>query len=143
MGKSLFAFQLIFLGLLVYFADYKMIVTDIYLLILFLLVLAFVFYAFLSLSLELYSPFPEPVENHKLVTEGAYRLIRHPIYTALALVGFFLMTSNFNLISASIFALLLITFEITADFEEKAIAKRDSSYREYQKDTKKFIPWIY
>jgi len=142
-SKLLFLFQLVFLGILLYFADYSYIFGNTFTLIFLLGIAILGFYSFFSLRLELFSPFAEPVENHRLVTEGAYRYVRHPMYAVYALTGILLLLSNTELKNAVAFVLLLFTLEITAGIEEKLLAEKDGRYREYQKITKKFLPFIY
>ena len=80
---------------------------------------------------ELYSPFLKPIENHKVVTVGAYKYTRHPMYTVFALVGFLLTISNPNLLTGVLFVLLLIVPGVTADKEENLPAERNDKYRGY------------
>lgn len=143
MGKVLVLLQTIFLGLLFYFANYNVVLNDNYFVVSLILIILFGFYSYTSLKKELYSPFVEPVENHKLVTIGAYKYIRHPMYTVFALAGLLLALSNFDLKTGAIFILLLIVLEVTAYKEERLLAEKDSNYREYQRITKKFIPFVY
>ena len=143
MGKLLFVLQLVLIATLLYFADYEVLLSNPYLFVPLFLAIIFGFYAYWSMKAEIYSLFPEPVENHKLVTVGAYRYTRHPMYAVYALVGLLLMLSNFQLKTSVLFVLLLVVLEVTADIEEKLLSKKHPKYREYQKITKKFIPFIY
>ena len=79
-----------------------------------------------------------------LVTIGAYRYIRHPLYSSLLLLG---MGTYFK--DVSIFATILLVVEIiflyfTARIEEKEnLIRFGESYAAYMKHTRMFIPFIF
>jgi protein-S-isoprenylcysteine O-methyltransferase Ste14 len=79
-----------------------------------------------------------------LVTIGAYRYIRHPLYSSLLLLG---MGAYFK--DVSIFATILLVVEIiflyfTARIEEKEnLIRFGESYAVYMKHTRMFIPLIF
>lgn len=80
------------------------------------------------------------LDDHKLITEGPYKYIRHPIYTALFAI--FLGT---QLITPSWFSLLLIPLYLyirwQAQKEEKLLSSVFSgSYSDYQKKTGRLFP---
>lgn len=84
------------------------------------------------------------IEDHRLVTEGLYRHIRHPIY-----LGETLRNLGFVMIPSSLYGMLLITVAtifllFRIEIEEKMlIDKFGEEYREYQRNTNKLIPYIY
>jgi protein-S-isoprenylcysteine O-methyltransferase Ste14 len=85
----------------------------------------------------------EMPENHKLVTWGPYRYVRHPSYLAYFLMffGLFFMLLNF----LALLPLIAIPGYIKiTEYEEKLLIKRfGEKYIEYQKKTGKFIPKIF
>ena len=90
------------------------------------------------------TPFLQIVEDQRLVTDGYYKHIRHPIYLgeigrALGLV--ITLSSLYGLVFMIIgLVFLLIRIEI----EEKMLIEAfGEEYREYQRNTKKLIPYIY
>ena len=80
-------------------------------------------------------------KEHKLVTNGIYRWVRHPLYT----VGSFLFTS-FGLMADNWFIILLGALAFTAmairtpKEEANLIEKFGDEYREYMKRTGRFLP---
>lgn len=84
------------------------------------------------------------IGNHRLVTDGLYKHIRHPIY-----LGETIRNLGIVLIFSSIYGLLfiaaatpLLLFRIRN--EEKMLTKAfGDEYKEYQRKTKKIIPHIY
>jgi len=84
------------------------------------------------------------VESHRLVKDGLYSRIRHPIY-----LGETLRNLGFVTIPSSIFGVLLIAvatifllFRIRIE-EKMLIEVFGDEYREYQRNTKRMIPFIY
>jgi len=84
------------------------------------------------------------VESHRLVKDGLYKHVRHPIYLAETLRNF-----GFVLIFSSIYGVLFIAvgtifllFRIRTE-EKMLIEAFGEDYKEYQRNTKKLIPYIY
>lgn len=80
-------------------------------------------------------------QHHTLITTGPYRWIRHPFYTAAALMipASFLLTANwfFLAIGTAIFVLLAIR---TRKEEDNLIARFGDDYRNYIQRTGRFVP---
>ncbi|MCR9183298.1 MAG: isoprenylcysteine carboxylmethyltransferase family protein [Flavobacteriaceae bacterium] len=103
-----------------------------------LLSIIFLISAFLQLNKYL-SPFPTPVKNSKLVTQGVFAFSRHPIYTALILGVFSLgifFGSGYKLILAFV---IMLFFCFKTNYEEKKLIKQFPEYNEYKKNTGKFF----
>ncbi|MBC8506341.1 MAG: isoprenylcysteine carboxylmethyltransferase family protein [Chloroflexi bacterium] len=82
-------------------------------------------------------------EEHSLVIIGPYRWVRHPLYTAgfIYFIGLSLLSANWF-----IFLLILLTFAIllmrTPIEEAKLIERFGDEYRQYMKETGRYIPKI-
>ena len=89
------------------------------------------------------SPFPRPTAGAPLVESGAYRLIRHPIYSGLVLgaIGWGLFTGSIVAIATT--GLLFLLFEAKSRLEETWLLAMHPEYRAYQRRTKRLIPWVY
>jgi protein-S-isoprenylcysteine O-methyltransferase Ste14 len=84
-------------------------------------------------------------KNHKLKTNGFYKYIRHPSYTAslLSFIGFGISLNNWASLLVVI-TILLIAFLIRIKTEEEVLANYfGMKYLAYKKNTKKIIPFIY
>ena len=85
---------------------------------------------------------PAVKEHHQLVTTGPYAYVRHPIYSGLMLaaLGTALMTSIFGV---GIFIFTTIAFAWRMNKEEKIMLKLfPDQYPEYQKHTKRLVPFV-
>jgi protein-S-isoprenylcysteine O-methyltransferase Ste14 len=89
------------------------------------------------------SPFPRPIAGAPLVESGAYRLIRHPIYSGLVLaaIGWGLVTCSILAIATA--GLLFLLLAAKSHREEAWLAAIHPEYGAYQQRTKRLIPWIY
>ena len=83
--------------------------------------------------------------GHAVVERGAYRYVRHPSYTAAALIFFGVGAALANWISlATLSALVFIAFLYRVNIEERALlAVIGDPYREYMQRTKRFVPFLF
>lgn len=84
-------------------------------------------------------------DHHQLITHGAYRYIRHPLY-----MGYILLFLGYAFAFGSFFCTCIITifmFPLTKsrmDLEEKLLlANLGEKYTDYMKRTKRLLPKIY
>ncbi|MBI5952800.1 MAG: isoprenylcysteine carboxylmethyltransferase family protein [Chloroflexi bacterium] len=80
-------------------------------------------------------------KEHKLVTSGIYRWVRHPLYTvgAFLFVSFGLMADNWFIILLGALAFTVMAIR-TPKEEANLIEKFGDEYREYMKRTGRFLP---
>jgi protein-S-isoprenylcysteine O-methyltransferase Ste14 len=86
------------------------------------------------------SVFPTPVSGAQLVTNGAFKYIRHPIYAGIILGGAGLAIMMNNLLQLLVIIILFVLFEVKSDYEEQQLAKVFGDYEDYKKHTYKFFP---
>jgi len=86
------------------------------------------------------SPFPSPVKNANLITTGIFKYLRHPIYTGILLILFSVAIYNTSEYKLIISILLLILFQFKSKYEESRLIANFENYKNYMKDTGKFIP---
>lgn len=80
-------------------------------------------------------------KEHKLVTNGIYRYIRHPLYTfgSSMFVSFGMMADNWFIAALGVLAFILMAAR-TPKEEANLIEKFGDEYREYMKRTGRFLP---
>jgi len=83
-------------------------------------------------------------EDHRLITHGVYRIVRHPIYLGVLIVIFgvpvYASSLNGYLVMSVLIPIVLNRIRI----EERLLTDEfGDAYREYQETTKKVIPFIY
>lgn len=86
---------------------------------------------------------PHPKEDAQMVEHGAYRLVRHPIYSGIILGAFgwgLFMHSGLTLVLA---LLLFLLFDAKSRREEQWLAEKYANYSEYQSRVRKLIPFLY
>ena len=87
---------------------------------------------------------PVPKESARLITGGPYKYIRHPMYIAQVIAVIPLIYENYNLPRLYALILLVITLIFKLHYEEKRLIEHfGNSYIEYQKVSKKVIPFIF
>jgi len=85
---------------------------------------------------------PEIKHNACLVTHGIYKYVRHPMYFSL-LVAFFGFFIYGNLFTKLLYLLLFSVLFLKAKKEEKLWNEYDACYKEYKKNTKMIIPFLF
>ncbi len=86
---------------------------------------------------------PYPAEHGRLLRSGAYRLVRHPIYSGLILaaVGWAILQRGWLTLLYA--ALLFALFDLKARREEAWLAAKYPEYADYRRRVRKLIPFVY
>ncbi len=80
----------------------------------------------------------------RLVTEGPYHFIRHPMYASLLLSAWGIFFKLINLLSALLAVLVSLTLFLTAEYEERENLRNfGEGYTAYMQHTKRFIPFVF
>ncbi|MFA5972429.1 MAG: isoprenylcysteine carboxylmethyltransferase family protein [Lentimicrobiaceae bacterium] len=85
------------------------------------------------------------IENHELIETGLYKYIRHPGYFGQLIIFTGIATSLSNWLSVLLMIIPVLTgyiYRIKTE-ERFMIEQMGQKYIEYQKRTKRLIPWIY
>ena len=83
-------------------------------------------------------------KEHKLITRGIYRWIRHPLYTigSSFIISFGMMADNWFIAAFGILAFILMASR-TPKEEANLIEKFGDEYREYMKRTGRYLPRLF
>lgn len=80
---------------------------------------------------------------NRVVSTGAFRYVRHPLYLASILTYFGLAVSTASLFSLAVFAGIFVFYNYIASYEERLLeAKFGGEYNKYKKRTGKWLPRI-
>jgi protein-S-isoprenylcysteine O-methyltransferase Ste14 len=89
------------------------------------------------------TPLPYPKEQGRLVVTGAYRWVRHPIYSG----GIFLALGwagwGHGWLTLVYAAVLFVFFDFKSRREEKWLQEKYADYAAYQTRVRRLIPFIY
>jgi protein-S-isoprenylcysteine O-methyltransferase Ste14 len=90
-----------------------------------------------------FSPQLQLRQEHKLITTGPYRYVRHPLYTALFGFGLSLALLSANWIFVGFFILSLFGLGIRVPKEEKMLIEQfGDEYRNYMERTGRYGPRV-
>lgn len=99
-------------------------------------------WGFFSLG-DALTPFPQPLDGARLHQHGAYRYMRHPIYTGVILAGLGWALWWESWLGVLPTLALAIFFDRKAVYEEAWLRKKYDHYSDYARRVKKFIPGLY
>ena len=86
---------------------------------------------------------PYPKEDAVLVENGAFRFVRHPIYSGIIFGAFGWGLLNNSLLTLLFALVLIIFFDVKSRREEMWLSNKYSNYAAYQFRVRKLIPLIY
>lgn len=80
--------------------------------------------------------------DHQLITHGPYRWVRHPMYSALFLLGlgWLLLTANWFIGAPLIVGIVLVVLMRIENEEKVLINLFGAEYRDYMQNTGRFLP---
>ena len=92
-----------------------------------------------------WSPILEIRKEHKLITEGPYKYIRHPMYSMLWIwvICQWLILANWIVGIMGVLTWSILYFIRLPEEEKMMIEEFGQKYKDYMKKTKKIIPWVY
>lgn len=85
---------------------------------------------------------PMPKTGAVFVRNGPYRWIRHPMYTAVLLVGAGCAWASGTLFAWGLWIALATVLFAKATLEERWMAQAHRGYDAYRARTRRFLPWI-
>lgn len=81
-------------------------------------------------------------QDARLVTNGPYAFIRHPMYSAVMLMVWPLILDQYSLLRLTAVLVLTIDLIIKMVYEESLLRKHFSLYESYMRKTKRLIPFV-
>jgi protein-S-isoprenylcysteine O-methyltransferase Ste14 len=144
-GNLLVLGQFILLGLLILYPSNSInygafaLVVTIAIAVLLAMGLVILGLSFLALGKSL-TAHPIPAKQGELVTDGLYRLARHPIYTGVLAIGLAMTLSGGLFPHLLFFIALVILLNYKASFEEQLLRARYLDYASYAEKTGRFLP---
>jgi len=100
-------------------------------------------YAIQTIRLGNFNISPHVKPNGKLIAHGPYRLVRHPMYTAILLTCWPLVLGHFSYLRLGFVVGLTIVLIIKLHIEEQYLTMAFPAYLEYTKSSKKLIPFVW
>ena len=85
---------------------------------------------------------PAVRKSAKLVERGPYRLVRHPMYTALLLFMLSYVIADPTALSIQLWIALLVVLIVKSLYEESLLTRRFPTYVEYKQRTWRFLPYL-
>jgi protein-S-isoprenylcysteine O-methyltransferase Ste14 len=88
------------------------------------------------------SPLPEPMPGGTLVTEGAYRRCRHPLYQAVLICSLGVVLALGSLVHLGLLLALAIVLSLKARREERRLCQLFPGYQTYRASTPAIVPYL-
>lgn len=88
------------------------------------------------------TPSPIPKTTGELKTSGLYRIVRHPIYTALLLVGLGLAIRGASVWHVIVLLALVVLLQVKARAEEAMLLEKYQGYASYAARVGRFVPGV-
>ena len=86
---------------------------------------------------------PDIKEDCTLITDGIYGYIRHPMYTSVLVSTLGLTILYFNVVTISIYAVLLVNMLVKMFYEESLWKCHSDEYEVYKQNTSRLIPKVF
>jgi len=139
--KALVFFQFLLIGLMVVFS--KGLFSSIVAMTIFIVGMAIGVWALSHNKLGNFNIQPKLKEGSSLITTGVYKYVRHPMYLSVIITMFAFLVSTLTLTESSLFIALVVVLQLKAKREEALWIEKEREYLNYQKRTKRFIPFLF
>lgn len=88
--------------------------------------------------------YPDVQEGKRLVTKGPFKVVRHPVYMGILILGYVWASVAGTPLSFLLLGVLLVDLIMKIGREEKSLRERfGDEYKQYRRRTKRLIPFIY
>jgi len=86
---------------------------------------------------------PDIKENCLLMTDGIYAYMRHPMYFSVIVSMLGVLLLKFSLLELIFYVILVLNMLVKMFYEESLWHCEGQEYKEYAKNTKRLIPYIF
>lgn len=105
--------------------------------------LALAMWAIVTMRLRHINVLPDVRPDGRLVRQGPYHWIRHPMYASILLGALALVLDESTPLRWLIYIVLLVNLLVKLHYEERLLAAAFPLYTAYQEVSKRLIPFIY
>lgn len=89
------------------------------------------------------TPLPAPRENATLIITGAFRFVRHPIYSGIIFMAFGWALWSNSWLTIGYALMLSLFFDVKSRLEERLLEEKFPEYSDYRRNVWKLIPFVY
>lgn len=100
-------------------------------------------WAIVAMKLHTLTILPSVRQGGQLCTTGPYRVVRHPMYTAVLLLLSAFLINTYSHTGLAVLLLVLADLLLKMKVEEKILIAHYPEYAGYMKNTKRLIPFLY
>ncbi|MDE0145751.1 MAG: isoprenylcysteine carboxylmethyltransferase family protein [Nitrospira sp.] len=100
-------------------------------------------WAIFTMRITRVNVFPEVRTGSRLVTNGPYRWVRHPMYTALLLIALALVCESFSYWRGFWWLALCADLVVKLSCEERFLSEVFDDYEAYRLRTWRLVPWMF
>jgi len=100
-------------------------------------------WAILAMKLHTVTALPSVRQGGQLCTSGPYRVIRHPMYTAVLLLLIAFLINDYTHLRFVVLIIVLIDLLVKMNVEEKLLIAHYADYKAYMRHTKRLVPLVY
>jgi protein-S-isoprenylcysteine O-methyltransferase Ste14 len=87
------------------------------------------------------TPLPKPKDDSRLVRDGLYAIVRHPIYSGVILFAYGIAALTGSTSRLAVATALLAWLNAKASREEAWLLERYPDYADYRREVPKLLPW--
>ena len=89
------------------------------------------------------TPFPAPVAGGELVSDGIFRVVRHPLYLSLILWAVSWALFWCSLVGFLFAGMVAVYLDLKGRREERFLEEKYPDYLEYARRVRRFVPGVY
>ena len=100
-------------------------------------------WAIWTMGIDNFNVTPDVKHRARLVTNGPYRYIRHPMYLALLAGALALVLDVFSPLRLSLWLVLFVDLLIKLSYEERLLSRDLEGYSTHMQRTRRLLPFVF